>query len=134
VVAKLAVVRDVDIAKQVVVRPDARNPAFVGRAVNGHSFADCVVIANLDTRDATLPFQVLRPQSDAGERKDIISLSQPRVTVNDHVGMQFAPLAQYHVLSNDAIRPDLAVRAELRLGCMIAVAWIRLILPTGSAP
>ena len=61
-------------------------------------------------RDAALPFQVLRLQPDAGERKNFIFLAQLRVAVNDHVRMQFAFVAQHDVFADDAIRTDFAAR------------------------
>ena len=51
----------------------------------------------------------------AGERENFIPPPQPGVAVNDHVGMQFAFVAQRDVFADDAIRTDLATGADLRL-------------------
>ena len=50
--------------------------AVAGRAVDGDVFAEGVVVADLRARDAALPFQILRLESDAGEGKDFILLAQ----------------------------------------------------------
>ena len=78
----------------------------------GDVFAEGVVVADLRAGDAALPFQILRLQPDAGEGKNFVLLAQPRVAVNDDVRMQLAARAQRDVLADDAIRPDLAVRAD----------------------
>ena len=108
--AQRAIVRDVAVGQDVIVRADARDLAVAGRAVDGDVFAEGVVVADFRARDAALPFQVLRLQSDAGEGKNFILLAQLRVAVNDDVRMQFAFVAQRDVFADDAIRADLATR------------------------
>jgi hypothetical protein len=56
--------------------------------VDGHAFAYRIVVAYLRPRQAALPFQILRPEPDAGEGKDFIPLPQPGVTIDYHMGMQ----------------------------------------------
>ena len=90
VVAQRAIVRDVAVGQDVIVRADARDLAVAGGAVDGDVFAKGVVVADFRARDAALPFQVLRLQPDAGERKNFIFLAQRRVAVNDDVRMQSA--------------------------------------------
>ncbi len=47
---------------------------------------------------------------------DFIPLPEPRVAIDHHVRMQPAARPQFDVLADDAIRPDFAVGADLRLG------------------
>ena len=108
VAAQRAIVRDVAIGQDVIVRADARDLAVAGRAVNGDVFAEGVAVADFGARDAALPFQVLRLQPDARERKNFILLSEFRVAVNDDVRMKFAPVAERHVFADDAVGADLA--------------------------
>ena len=75
-----------------------------------------VAVADFRARDAALPFQILRAQADAGERKNFVRPAQLRMAVNDDVRMQFAAVAENHIFTDDAERPDLAIRADLRLG------------------
>ena len=116
VVAQRAIVRDVAVGEDVIVRADARDFAVAGRAVNGDVFAEGVAVADFGARDAALPFQILRLQPDAGERKNFVVLSEFRVAVNDDVRMQFATVAERHVFADDAVRPDLATGTDLRFG------------------
>ena len=116
VVAQHAIVRDVAVGQDVVVRTDARDFAVAGGAVDGDVFAEGVVVADFRARDAALPFQVLRLQPDAGERKNFILPAERRVAVNDDVRMQFAAVAERDVFADDAIRADFAAGADLRLG------------------
>ena len=114
-VAQPHVMRDMRVGENVIVRPHRRHLPVARRAVNGHVFAERVVIAYLRPRQATLPFQVLGLESDAGERKDVIAFPQPRVAINHHVRVKAAGRPQLHVLSDDAIRPYLAAGANLRV-------------------
>ena len=116
VAADDAIVRDVTVGQNVIMRTDARRVAVTGGAVNGDVFAQRVMVADFGAGDAALPFQILRLQSDAGERKNFISFPQPGVPVNDHVRMQPAIVAERDVLADDAIRPDFTTGTDLRLG------------------
>ena len=48
--------RNVAISKDVVVGTDARDFAVTGRAVDGHVFAECVVVADFRAGNAAVPF------------------------------------------------------------------------------
>ena len=115
VVAQRAIVRDVAIGEDGVVRTDARDFAVAGRAVDRDVFAKRVAIADFRARDATLPLQVLRFQPDAREREYFVFPAQFRVAVNDDVRMQFAAVAERHVFADDAVRANFTLRANLRL-------------------
>ena len=116
VVAEDAIMRDMRVDDEQVVRADHRGVAVVRRAMNGHAFAKNIVVANFQARDAALVFQVLRLHADGGERENLIPPPQPGVAVHDHMRMQFAFVAQRDVFADDAIRADLATGADLRLG------------------
>jgi hypothetical protein len=98
-----------------IVRTDARRVAIAGRAVDGDVFTESIVVADFRARDAAFPFQILRLQPDAGERKNFIFLSQLRMPINDDVRMQFAFFAERNVFADDAVRPDFAAGTDLRL-------------------
>jgi hypothetical protein len=115
VAAEHAIVRDVAVGEDVIVRADARDFAVARRAVNGDVFAKSVFIADFRARDAAFPFQVLRLQADARERKNFIFFAELRVAVNDDVRMQFAAVAERDVFADDAIRPDFATGRRFAL-------------------
>jgi hypothetical protein len=106
----------VGIGEDVVVGADGRNFAVTGRAVNRNALAKGVLVANFSASKAAFPFQVLGLQADTCEWKNFIAFAQPRVAVNHHMRVQPAFRTEGYVLANDAIRPDLAFRADLRLG------------------
>ena len=83
--------------------------------MNGDIFPESVVVANFGARQAALPFQILRLQPDARERKNFVFASEFRVAVNDNVRMQFAFVSENYIFANDAIRADLAILSDLRL-------------------
>ena len=80
--------RDVRAVQKIVVRADDRSTAVIGGGMDGDTFAKGIAVANLNERDPALPFQILRPQTDAGEGKNLILPAQRRVSVNYRVGMQ----------------------------------------------
>src|SRR5579859_7389905 len=116
VVAEHAIVRDVAVGQNVIVRADARDLAVTGRAVNRDIFAERVVIADFHARDAALPFQILRLQPEAREWKNFIPLSQLRVSVNDDVRMQLAAGGQGDMFPDDTIRTDVTTGVDFRPG------------------
>ncbi len=99
--------RNVTISENGVARADARDFAIPRRAVDGDIFTKRIVIADLRARDSAFPFQVLRLQSDARERKNFISLTQLCVAINDNVrwslqlspSTTFSPMTQYGPIS-----------------------------------
>ncbi len=115
-IAERAIVRHVAVGQDGVVRADEGGLAVAGGAVDGDVFAERVVVADFRAGDAALPFQVLGLESEAGERKNLIVLSEFGVAINDHVRMQPAMVSQRDVCADDAIRPDFAIGADLRLG------------------
>jgi hypothetical protein len=83
VIADQTIVRDVAVSQNVIVRTDARDFTVARRAVDGGVFTESIMVADLRARDAAFPFQILRPQTDAGERKNLVLLPKRRVAVND---------------------------------------------------
>ena len=104
--------RDMAISKNGIMRADARDFTLARRAVNRDIFAKSVSIADFRARDAALPFQVLRLQPDACERKNFIFRSKRRVTVNDNVRMQSAFPAERDVFADDTIWPDFTIVSD----------------------
>ena len=91
------------------------------RAVDRNAFAECIVVADFRPREAALPFQVLRFESDTGEGKNLVLAAQTGMSINNHVRMQPATLPQFDVLADDTIRANLAIRADASVGWRMAV-------------
>ena len=108
VIAENAVMRDVDVGEEKIVRADHGGIAVVGGAMNRDAFAKHIAVADLQPRDAAFPFQVLRLLAEGGERENFILLAELRVAVNDDVRMQLAIVAERDVFADDAIRADFA--------------------------
>jgi hypothetical protein len=84
--------------------------------VDGDALADIVEVADLGSREATFPFEVLGLEPDACEREDLVALTQAGMAVNDDMRMQFAAGSQHHILADHTIGPNLAVGANPGLG------------------
>jgi len=115
VIAQQAVVGDVRVGEQQVVRAEDGRVAIIRRAMDGHPFAENVPVADLQPRDAAFPLQVLGLLAEGGEREDFIFPAEFRVAVQDDMGMQFAAVAQGDVFADDAVRPDFAIGTNLCL-------------------
>lgn len=115
VISERDIMRDVAVGENVIARANGRVFAIGSAAVDCHVLAKGVVVANLRVSRAAFPFQVLRFQANAREGKNLIAAAECRVAVDHHVRMQLAVVAEFHVLADDAIRPNMARRRDLRL-------------------
>src|ERR1017187_8162596 len=84
--------------------------------MNGDAFTKHIAVADLQSRDAAFPFQVLRLLADAGEREDFVFLAELGVAVNDDMRMKQAIIPECDVSTDDAIRADFAARTDLGFG------------------
>ena len=112
VVAQQHVVGDVAVGEDMVVRPHHRRLAVACGAVHGDVFAEGVVVADACPRCAALPFQVLRLETDGGEREKLVTCADLGVAVDDDVRMQPVSLAKRDVPADDAVRANNTVAAE----------------------
>ena len=97
---ELAIVGDVRVAQQVVVRSHHGGVAFIRRAVDRGVLADDVVIADDGAGHAALPFQVLGLEAETGKRKNLVVLPDRGVAVHDDVRMQLAARSQDDVFAD----------------------------------
>src|SRR5215813_3716939 len=104
--------RDVTVSKDVVVRADHGSFAVGRRAVDSDAFPNGVMIADLGSRNAAIPFQILSLKPNAGKGIDFVSYPQSCVTTNHHVREEPGPVTQQHVLSDHTIRPNFAIRPD----------------------
>ena len=113
-VAQHAVVADMDVGHQVVVRPEPGEPLFLlGAPVDGDRFAEHVVVADLDPGGLPLVGVILGLAADDREGMNDVVLAQGRVAEQANVGDQPAAPADLHVRADDAIGADLDVVGDL---------------------
>src|SRR5437016_3454777 len=84
--------------------------------MNGHMFAESIVLADFRASDSAAPFHVLGFQSEADERKNFVASAQGSVAVNDDVRVKPTIVTEHNMLADDAARADLAIPADLRFG------------------
>ncbi len=119
----LTVVRHVRVREKVAVRPDPRYATVIGRRVDGNMLAEHIIGTDLKVTLAALVLQILRLQADARERVKLAPRPDRGQTVEDHVRMQPALVAEIHIRSDDAVGPNLAtvanLRAQINDGCRV---------------
>jgi len=81
-----------------------------------HTFTDGISITNFDAGHTAVPFKVLGFQAQRGKGKNLVFATQPSVAADDNVRIQAAALAQFHVLVDDTVGPNLAARTDAGLG------------------
>src|SRR5215472_1174502 len=109
VIAHVAVVRNVHIRHQQVVRPDRRDPAAArSPPADRHAFPDRVLIADHSLGRLAVVLQILRGHPDRAERIKRVPRPDPDSPVHHHVRNQPALFAQRYLRSNGAVRPDCA--------------------------
>src|SRR6266536_1884230 len=116
VIAQGDIVRDVGIGQDVIGRTHSRHLALARGAMDRYMFAERVVVANFGVSRSSLPFQVLCFQPETGERKYFVPPAEGRVSFHDDMRVQPATRTQYDTLADNAIRSNLAVIADYRLG------------------
>jgi hypothetical protein len=113
VAADLTIMGDVGVGHDEVVVADASARSTLdGAAVDGDKLANHVVIANFESRRLAGVGNILRRQSDGGEREEVVVVANFRGAFDHHVRREMAALAQFHLGSNDAVRPNGARRVD----------------------
>ncbi len=108
-----AVVGDVHLGHEQVVRPDAGEPPGPGGPpVDGRPLAEDVAVADLDAAGLSAELEVLRHEPDRAEREEAIVLAHARVALDHHVRVEHRPPTQACLVPDDAERPHLHARLE----------------------
>src|SRR5437016_4130456 len=82
--------------------------------MNGHMFAESIVLADFRAGDSAAPLHVLGFQSEADERKNFVTSAHRSVAVNDDVRVKPTIVTEHNMLADDAARADLAIATDLR--------------------
>jgi hypothetical protein len=116
VVADNAIVRNVAVLHQVIVRPDDSFLAGLRGAIRREMFAKYIVVANAQSRRRPVVLQILRrPANHAAGMKPVVG-ADLRLARNVYVGSDNAVGANFHLLIYDDIRPNLDGWIQLRFG------------------
>ena len=112
-VADVAVVRDVRVGHEEVVRADRRDAAAADRAaVDGDELAEDVVVADAQLGPLALELQVLRLGADRRLSEEAIALADGRGAFDAHVRADDRAGADGDVRADDRVRPDADVGRE----------------------
>ena len=110
-----AIVPDVRVGHDQQMAADLSQASALHRAaIDGHTLADFVVIADLQPRRLALVGDILRRHANGAEGEEDIIGSDLRRPVDRHMRLEAAILAQFDLRANHAIRSDFAGRRNLR--------------------
>src|SRR5438270_143923 len=106
---------DVGIRHDEAVAADASNAAARRRAtMDGHAFADHVVVADLQPSFLAFKLQVLRLEAERRKGKDTIVGADVRRTLEHNMRQEFAALAHLNLFADNAEGADGATRGNPR--------------------
>jgi hypothetical protein len=89
-----------------VVVPNSRIVAIVGRGVNRDVFTKYIPMANPYARVSAFEFQVLRFTPETRKRKNFTARTQHGVSFDGRVMVQAAAVSDYYARSDKRISPD----------------------------
>lgn len=115
-VAELAVVGDVGVAEEKVVRADAGGQFLEGAAVNGGILPEHIRVSDLERGGLAGVFEVLRFPADRGEGEEFIVFPEGGSAFENDMRMEDTIIPEGHVLANDGIGAHADVLSELGLG------------------
>ena len=114
VVADLTVMGDVRSHHQQAVRADTRDKTTSrGAGIDGHVLADDGVRSDVEAALLAVIFLVLRDVTDGGEGKHLAGVADRRPAGDRDMRMQHDAVAELHLRSDNAERPDLDIGAEV---------------------
>ena len=105
-IAKLAIVGDVGVRKQQIMRADPRRHIRQRAAMDRGIFPENIVIPDAEMGRLAEVFQILRLPADHAKREKFIGAAKFRMSFKDHVRMQHTIIAELDICTNDTIRPD----------------------------
>lgn len=116
VIAKLAVMGDVRVAEQQIVRTDSRRQTLMGPAMYRGVFPKYIEITYLKGGRFADIFEVLGFAANHGEGEELIAAPEFRVPFQHHVGVQNTIVAQFDVRPHHAkgADPDMVPNFGLR--------------------
>lgn len=117
VVEDSAVVGHMAVGHEHIVIADACDVIFFfSTAVDGHTFAKNVVIADDDLSLRFLPADILGISPDHAARPEAIVLSDRGISDDDNIARQSGSITDFNIGTNDAKRPNRDSLADKGLG------------------
>lgn len=116
VIPQLAIVRDVGIAEEKIVRADARGQLLMRATVDRAVLTEDVVIAYFQSCRLTDVFEILGFPADGSEGEKLVAFPKAGVALQDDMRVQHAIIAEDHTGTDDGVGADVDVSAELGLG------------------
>ena len=95
------------------MRPNPRVQAITGRGMHRRMFPEHIIRTDVEITLTTVKLQILCLQANTGEWIKFVTRPDGRQSVQHHVRMQPATLAERDVGTDNAIRSDFAICANL---------------------
>src|SRR3954466_2084349 len=100
----MAVVRDVRVGHEHVVITDLGDAAAArGAAVNRDELAEHIAVTDDQPGGLAVKFQILRNQSNRGERKDLVAVTDVGGPLDDRGGADAAVATESDMLTDDGM-------------------------------
>src|SRR5262249_10465472 len=113
-VTQEAIMSYVGLRHNQTIIPDAgEHPTAFGPAMNGDELANPIPLATLCPGGLAFVFQILRSEANRDEREYVCSFADISVAIDHAVGFESYSRRQLNMLADDAVRPDVAVAADL---------------------
>jgi len=112
VIPELAIVGDVRVAEEKIVRADRRRDFAVRAAMDGSVFAEDIVIADDEKGRLTDVFEVLGFSADRCEGEELVVLADFRRAIDHDMRVEHAFITKLDIRADDAKRADADVVAD----------------------
>jgi hypothetical protein len=103
----------VGVAEEVVVAADDRLVIRRGGTMHGAKLTEGVVVPHFEPRWFAAVFEVLRLLTNGAVGVEFVPFSDPRRPHDRHMMLKPAAIPEHDIGSDDAIRADVAIRADL---------------------
>jgi len=112
VITELAVVGNVGVAEQQIVRADPSRKFFMSATMDGAVFAKDIVVPDFESGGLADVFEVLGFSADDREWEKFVAAPKHRVPFKHDMRVEHAIRAQSYIRADDAIWADAHVAAE----------------------
>ena len=115
-VAQVAVVAEVAVGHQQIAIADAGQLPLMGGAVDGHAFANGVVVANHHLGGGTVVFEVLGFRTNGCARENAVALADADAAIEHHMGTDARPRTDRDLRSHHGVGTNVHAHIDLSLG------------------
>ena len=111
-IANLAVMGDMPIAKEQIMRADAGGGIRMGATVDRGVFPENIVVANFKISGIAHILEVLCFATNGGKGEKLIPASEFRVAFNDDMRVQDTIIAELDICTNDTKRANADIASQ----------------------